>query len=116
MRGAAWNDSKIVLLKRLWAQGETANAIGKRLGGLSRAAVLGKIHRLRLGAKPLSRRRGKVAETAQPSAGTGPRTLFDLTNECCRWASIGLGGVAVLGWVVEAGIKWLVATVLSHFQ
>lgn len=31
-------------------------------------------------------------------------------------ASIGLVAVLVLGWVVEGGIKWLVAATLSHFQ
>jgi GcrA cell cycle regulator len=50
MRDTAWNDEKIALLKRLWGEGETANAIGARLGGLSRSAVLGKVFRLRLGA------------------------------------------------------------------
>jgi GcrA cell cycle regulator len=113
MRGAAWDDDRIALLKRLWAEGETAGAIGKRLGGLSRAAVLGKIHRLRLdaeepakaaakvkaavrakkpspamrGSAPSRRHRSKKAESdpARPSAGTGPRVLFDLTNECCRF-------------------------------
>jgi hypothetical protein len=32
------------------------------------------------------------------------------------WASIGIAGVVVLGWVLEAGIKWAVAATLSHFQ
>lgn len=31
-------------------------------------------------------------------------------------ASIGFAGVVVLGWAVEAGIKWAVAALLSHFQ
>jgi len=32
------------------------------------------------------------------------------------WASIGLAAVVVLGWVVEAGVRWAVSLVLSHFQ
>src|ERR1700729_2907373 len=48
MRGAAWTDERLKLLKELWAKGETADAIGARLGGLSRSAVLGKVFRLRL--------------------------------------------------------------------
>ncbi len=47
--GEAWTDERVALLKQLWAQGKTADAIGDRLGGLSRSAVLGKIFRLRLG-------------------------------------------------------------------
>jgi hypothetical protein len=31
-------------------------------------------------------------------------------------ASIGLAAVMVLGWVVEAGVKWAVSAALSHFQ
>jgi hypothetical protein len=42
MRGM-WTAERIKLLRTLWTKGETATAIGARLGGLSRAAVLGKI-------------------------------------------------------------------------
>jgi hypothetical protein len=31
-------------------------------------------------------------------------------------ASIGIVAIVVLGWVLEAGVKWVVATTLSHFQ
>ena len=37
-------------------------------------------------------------------------------SKLATWASIGLGAVALLGWVVEAGIKWALSVVLSHFQ
>lgn len=37
-------------------------------------------------------------------------------SKLATWASIGLAGVVVLGWVVEAGVKWAVALLLSHFQ
>src|SRR5665213_1424777 len=42
-----WTDDRIASLKQMWADGATAAAIAERLGGLSRSAVLGKIHRLR---------------------------------------------------------------------
>ena len=32
------------------------------------------------------------------------------------WASIGLGAVMILGWVVEAGVKWAVNLVLANLQ
>jgi GcrA cell cycle regulator len=44
----SWTAERIALLKDLWANGATADAIGVRLGGLSRSSVLGKIFRLRL--------------------------------------------------------------------
>jgi aminoglycoside phosphotransferase len=37
-------------------------------------------------------------------------------SKLATWASIGLAAVMVLGWVVEAGVKWLVNAALSHFQ
>lgn len=37
-------------------------------------------------------------------------------SKLATWASIGLAAVMVLGWVVEAGVKWAVAQLLAHFQ
>jgi len=65
MRQAAWSGERIFLLHRLWKEGLTAEAIGARLGGMSRSAVLGKIFRLRLsgetGECALSARQNTVA-------------------------------------------------------
>ena len=46
MRGV-WTRERIALLKKLWADGETATAIAARLR-MSKSAVLGKVFRLRL--------------------------------------------------------------------
>lgn len=43
----SWNDEKIELLKKLWAEGLSASAIELQLGK-SRNAVIGKVHRLGL--------------------------------------------------------------------
>jgi hypothetical protein len=32
------------------------------------------------------------------------------------WASVGLGTVLVLGWVVEAGVKWAISALFSHLH
>jgi hypothetical protein len=37
-------------------------------------------------------------------------------SKLATWASIGLGAVMVLGWIVEAGAKWCLYWALSHFQ
>jgi GcrA cell cycle regulator len=47
MRCQEWTSERLELLTRLWAEGETAVAIGEQLGGLTRSAVLGKVFRLR---------------------------------------------------------------------
>jgi hypothetical protein len=35
-------------------------------------------------------------------------------SRLATWASIGLAAVVILGWIVEAGIKWSVSYLLSH--
>ena len=42
----AWNDERVELLKKLWSDGLSASQIAGRLGGVTRNAVIGKVHRL----------------------------------------------------------------------
>ena len=104
MRGI-WTRERIALLKRLWTDGETATAIAAQLR-MSKSAVLGKVFRLRLrpaanataaavrGNTAVPRRRHKsrspIKHRAKPAAPAAPtmasgKTLFELTNDCCRW-------------------------------
>lgn len=43
-----WTDARIAELARLWAAGVSASGIADALGDVSRSAVLGKLHRLKL--------------------------------------------------------------------
>lgn len=43
-----WTDERVEKLKRLWAEGLSASQIAAQLGGVSRNAVIGKVHRLSL--------------------------------------------------------------------
>lgn len=57
-------------------------------------------------------RHAAAVETIRPTV-----AALELSrSKLATWASIGFTGVVLLGWVVEAGVKWLVATTLSHFQ
>lgn len=56
-----WTDERVELLKKLWAEGLSASQIAAQLGGVSRNAVIGKVHRLKLSG------RGKTTK-AQPRA------------------------------------------------
>jgi GcrA cell cycle regulator len=107
MRGNTWTDDGVALLRKLWAEGATATAIGLRLGGLSRSAILGKVFRLRLnsqtgataapavaverpaaGAAAPIRRRGRQPrqrKAAPPERAAHQLTLLELKNENCRW-------------------------------
>ena len=43
-----WTDERVESLKRLWLDGLSASQIAKQLGGVTRNAVIGKVHRLGL--------------------------------------------------------------------
>jgi len=51
----SWTDERVELLKKMWVEGQSASHIAKELGGVTRNAVIGKVHRL-----GLSNRVGKV--------------------------------------------------------
>jgi GcrA cell cycle regulator len=43
-----WTDERVASLKKLWLEGLSASQIAKQLGGVTRNAVIGKVHRLGL--------------------------------------------------------------------
>ena len=43
-----WTDERVEILKKLWLDGLSASQIAKQLGGVTRNAVIGKVHRLGL--------------------------------------------------------------------
>ena len=57
----SWTDERVELLKKMWGEGQSASQIAKELGGVTRNAVIGKVHRL-----GLSNRAG--APEAKPTA------------------------------------------------
>jgi len=46
-----WTDERVELLKKLWADGLSASQIAAQLGGVTRNAVIGKVHRLKLSSR-----------------------------------------------------------------
>lgn len=48
MSDTTWSDDRVELLKKLWADGLSASQIAGELGGVTRNAVIGKVHRLGL--------------------------------------------------------------------
>ena len=62
-----WNDERVELLRKLWAEGLSASQIAAQLGGVSRNAVIGKVHRLKLS----SRGRATPAPVRQKRASSG---------------------------------------------
>ena len=65
----SWTDERVETLKRMWGEGQSASQIAKELGGVTRNAVIGKVHRLNLSgrAKPASSTpRPRKARTSAP--------------------------------------------------
>ena len=59
---ATWNDATVAALKALWAEGHSTAEIGRRLG-VSKNAVVGKVHRLDLPGRPSPIRRDGAARS-----------------------------------------------------
>lgn len=68
----AWNDERVELLKKLWSEGLSASQIAGRLGGVTRNAVIGKVHRLGLSGRATTSRIKMLRPRTRPGA---PGTL-----------------------------------------
>lgn len=96
----SWSDDRVAVLKRLWGEGKTAAEIAKELGdGVTRNAVIGKAHRLKLSSRmsPIQQNTKKVKVVND--AATPPRRISrkipvylgkqlkmeDLRDKMCRW-------------------------------
>lgn len=66
----SWTDERVETLKRMWAEGQSASQIAKELGGVTRNAVIGKVHRLGLSNRTASETEAEARpETVTPVAG-----------------------------------------------
>ena len=75
----AWNDERVELLKKLWAEGLSASQIAGRLGSVTRNAVIGKVHRLGLS--------GRATTSRMKSHRPRPRVAKRLAK--ARFATVG---------------------------
>ncbi len=64
-----WTDERVELLKKLWAEGLSASQIAAQLGGVSRNAVIGKVHRLKLSSRGRATNTAPRQKKAAPSVG-----------------------------------------------
>lgn len=108
----SWTDERCTLLRKLWADGLSASQVAAELGGVTRNAVIGKLHRLGFNREhqpaPKTKRKPRqptrlaaqrsiirqALDEAQPvepidAAALMPeaqrRSLLELTADCCRW-------------------------------
>lgn len=77
----SWTEERVELLKTMWTEGKSASQIAKALGGVTRNAVIGKVHRLGLSNRnngaaekdePRSAAAAEPPESAEPAAAQAP--------------------------------------------
>lgn len=88
-----WTDERVELLRKLWAEGLSASTIAAQLGGVSRNAVIGKVHRLKLS----SRGRSTAAPARQkkaPAAATATKSVTRTTT-VTRPVTVSVGATAL---------------------
>ena len=68
----SWTDERVESLKKLWQEGLSASQIASRLGGVTRNAVIGKVHRLGLSGRATTSRM-KSHRPRRPAAATQKR-------------------------------------------
>lgn len=99
----SWSDDRVDLLKKLWGEGKTAAEIAKELGdGVTRNAVIGKAHRLKLSSRisPIQQNTKKIKSISNndgaPALLRRPLKkvpvylgmqiqMDDLREKMCRW-------------------------------
>lgn len=78
-----WTDERVAFLRKRWAEGDSASQIAKKLGGVTRNAVIGKIHRLGLAGRPhvYEANGNKVKAAKQKAAARSAPTMKPLKAE-----------------------------------
>jgi GcrA cell cycle regulator len=66
MSDFAWSEDRVTTLKSLWLDGLSASRIAKQLGGVTRNAVIGKVHRLGLSGRAAPSTPARAAVISPP--------------------------------------------------
>ena len=75
----SWTDERVEALKAMWNDGKSASQIAKELGGVTRNAVIGKVHRLGLSNRTTGAEPAETEET-QASVSRQPETVAEVDN------------------------------------
>ena len=74
MSESGWSETRVTTLSQLWRDGLSASQIAKQLGGVTRNAVIGKVHRLGLSGRAAASAPARAPRTATPRP-TRPRRV-----------------------------------------
>lgn len=100
----SWTDERVEMLKKLWADGLSASQIARTMGGVTRNAVIGKVHRLGLSGRATATRseRPRRVTVPKPIAKPVPArpifveeplrlengdfvTMMTISDRMCKW-------------------------------
>ena len=91
----SWTDERVETLKKMWGDGQSASHIAKELGGVTRNAVIGKVHRLGLSNRAGT---GAAAPAAKPAPKEKPSETVEAPSAkpasssnplcCCRCMTV----------------------------
>jgi GcrA cell cycle regulator len=76
----SWTDERVELLKKLWSDGLSASQIAAELGGITRNAVIGKVHRLGLS----GRAKSTSAGVPRPRKSRSPSHMLRIGRNAIR--------------------------------
>ncbi|MEM9630843.1 MAG: GcrA family cell cycle regulator [Pseudomonadota bacterium] len=78
-----WTNERVEQLKKLWIEGLSASQIASQLGGVTRNAVIGKIHRLGLsGRKTANPRQAQPTKPGAKPVASAPRAPRQARRTC----------------------------------
>lgn len=96
----SWTDERVAVLRKLWGEGKTAAEIANALGNVTRNAVIGKAHRLKLSNRisPIQQNTKKPAPVKTEARVSTRKVVIreqdikikgvpmtELTPRMCRW-------------------------------
>jgi GcrA cell cycle regulator len=69
----SWTDERVELLKKMWGEGQSASQLAKELGGVTRNAVIGKVHRLGLSNRATTSTKSDSSAKAEAKPKAAPK-------------------------------------------
>ncbi|HEY1752531.1 MAG TPA: GcrA family cell cycle regulator [Caulobacteraceae bacterium] len=109
-----WTEERIEALTKMWREGLSASQVARQLGGVSRSAVIGKVHRLGIAgrdapsrppatvARPSTRIRASAGGVRRLAAPRGPQQLVPAAPRAIFEAS----ATATIHTLTESGCRW----------
>jgi len=103
----SWTDERVDLLKSLWGEGKTAAEIAKELGAVTRNAVIGKAHRLKLSNRvsPIQQSQKKATPVKLPAEAKAGAAQKEKEKEIIAASTGKKGGVSMVE-LKERMCKW----------